>query len=129
MTRQTIDAIPKVETQELFSSVNVCSGTFVPVPGWQSVLKAIDPVAYLCPSDRFPKSITGKVRDFLVILDRGSHEWNVNSYFIVELNGHLEIRWFETAPNISIVGQLVLILRPKRILDEKNITEPWQMDD
>lgn len=129
LTRQIIDAIPKIETNELFSSVKVHNGTFVPVPGWQSVLKAIDPVAYLCPSDRLPKSIAGKVRNFLVILDRGTYEWNVNSYFIVELNGQLEIRWFETAPKIPIVGQLVLILRPKRILDENNITEPWQMDD
>ncbi len=129
LTRQNLDAVAKIETQESFSSVTVSGGTFVPVPGWQSVLKAIDPVAYLCPSDRLPKSIAGKVTQFLVILDRASQEWDVNSYFIVEVNGQLEIKWFETAPNIPIIGQLVLILRPKRILDENNITEPWQMDD
>jgi Rubisco Assembly chaperone C-terminal domain/Rubisco accumulation factor 1 alpha helical domain/Rubisco accumulation factor 1 helix turn helix domain len=129
LTRQTLDAVAPVKTQESFSSITVSGGTFVPVPGWQAVLKAIDPVAYLCPSDRLPKSIAGKVREFLVILDRGSQEWDVNSYFVVEVNGQIEIKWFDTAPNIPIVGQLVLILRPKKILDENNIIEPWQMDD
>ncbi len=129
LSPQTLDTVAKIETQEPFSSVKVSGGTFVPVPGWQAVLKAIDPVAYLCPSDRLPKSISGKVQQFLVILDRASQEWDVNSYFIVEVNGQLEIKWFETAPTIPIIGQLVLILRPKRILDENNIIEPWQMDD
>jgi hypothetical protein len=129
LTPQSLDEIAPVQTQESFSSVTVSSGTFVPVPGWQSVLKAIEPVAYLCPSDRLPKSIAGKVRECLVIFDRASREWELNSYFVAEVNGQLEIKWFETAPNVPIVGQLVLIVRPKRILDENNIIEPWQMDD
>ncbi|GAB4531511.1 MAG: hypothetical protein Tsb0014_15120 [Pleurocapsa sp.] len=128
--RSTLEAAEKVKIQQLFSSITVSNGTFVPVPGWQTVLKAVDPVAYLCPSDRLPKSIAGKVEQMLVIIDRACQQWDVNSYFAIETEEKtVELKWFETAPTTPIIGQLVLILRPKKILDENNITEPWQMDD
>lgn len=119
----------KVEIQQPFSQVKADGGTYVPIPGWQVVLKAKDPVGYLCPSNLLPKYLGGKIEEVLVILDRANQTWNVNSYFVVETEGKLELRWFETEPEASVVGQLVLILRPKKILDEGNITEPWQMDD
>ena len=129
ITRSTLEGVAKVEIEQPFSSVTVSQGTFVPIPGWQSILKAIDPVAYLCPSDRFPQAIAGQVEQCLVIIDRACREWDVNSYFAIEVEETVELKWLETAPANSIIGQLVLILRPKKILDENNITEPWQMDD
>jgi hypothetical protein len=27
------------------------------------------------------------------------------------------------------LGQVILVLRPKSIFDENNLTQPWQMDD
>lgn len=131
LTRQVIEAANSVKINEPFANIQVSEGTFVPVPGWQAVLKASDPVSYLCPSDRLPKSLTGRVEQVLVIIDRASREWDLNSYFLVEVDGNVELQWLETAPNNSdlIVAQLVLVLRPKRILDENNLIEPWQMDD
>ncbi|MDJ0570428.1 MAG: hypothetical protein QNJ53_15490 [Pleurocapsa sp. MO_192.B19] len=126
---QAIEAIEKLEIHQPFSSIKATSGTYIPVPGWQTLLKATDPVAYLCNSDLLPKFLGGKVEEVLVILDRAIKNWDINSYFIVEIEGKLELRWFETEPNVKIIGQLVLVLRPKKILDEGNITEPWQMDD
>ena len=76
-----------------------------------------------------PKSLSGKIEEVLIMLDRANTTWDVNSYFVIETEGKLEIRWFETKPTEKIVGQLVLILRPKKILDEGNLNQPWQMDD
>lgn len=126
---QDISRVEQVEIQQSFSHIKAKSGAYVPIPGWQVVLKAEDPVAYLCPSNLLPKYLGGKVEEVLVILDRANRTWDVNSYFVVETEGKLELRWSETVPEETIIGQLVLILRPKKILDESNLTQPWQMDD
>ncbi len=126
---QEIQAIDKVEIKQPFSNIQATGGTYIPVPGWQTVLKADDPVAYSCPSNLLPKYLGGNIEEVLVILDRTNKTWDVGSYFVVEIEEKLEVRWFETEPNVPIVGQLVLILRPKKILDEGNLTQPWQMDD
>jgi hypothetical protein len=129
LSKQEVAQVKQVKVQQPFGHIEAKSGTYVPIPGWQVVLKAEDPVGYLCPSDLLPKFLGGKVEEVLVILDRGNTNWDVNSYVVVEIAGRLELRWFETEPEEPIVGQLVLILRPKKILDEGNITQPWQMDD
>ena len=126
---QDIAGVRQVEVQQPFGNIIAKDGAYVPVPGWQVVLKAQDPITYFCQSDRLPKSLSGKVEKVLVMLDRANTAWNVNSYFVVEIDGKLEIKWFENEPAAKIVGQLVLILRPKKILDEGNLTQPWQMDD
>lgn len=129
LNSQTVAVANKVAIGQPFGQIEVERGTYVPIPGWQVVLKAEDPVGYLCPSDRLPKQLGGKVEEVLIIIDRANRNWDVNSYFVVEIENNLELRWFETEPTESIVGQLVLVLRPKKILDEGNIIEPWQMDD
>jgi hypothetical protein len=65
----------------------------------------------------------------LLVIDRVFAEWDVNNYYLVERDNSVFLQWFDSPPNVTILGQLVLILRAKNILDEKNITEPWQMDD
>lgn len=130
LTRQDIEAVSGVEIQEPFRSVTIDKhGTFVPIPGWQSVLKATDPVGYICNSDRLPKTLSGSVEQVLVIIDRAATTWDVNSYFLLEKADTIELQWSETEPQENIIGQLVVVVRPKRILDEGNILEPWQMDD
>ncbi|MDJ0649804.1 MAG: hypothetical protein QNJ60_14005 [Xenococcaceae cyanobacterium MO_188.B19] len=130
LTTEAIEAVSPVAIEEPFRSVNFTSGgCFVPVPGWQLVLKAVDPISYICSSDLLPKYLSGKVETVLVIIDRAAKEWNVNSYFLVETDSEPQLQWFENPPERNIIGQLVLIMRPKKILDEGNITQPWQMDD
>jgi hypothetical protein len=65
----------------------------------------------------------------LLVIDRVLAEWDVNNYYLVERDNSVSLQWFDSPPDVTILGQLVLILRAKNILDEKNITEPWQMDD
>lgn len=130
LTVEEIKAVNNVEIQEPFRSVTISTqGTFVPIPGWQSVLGAIDPVAYICTSDRLPKTLSGTIEKVLVIIDRAKQEWNINGYFLVETEDDLKLQWSETQPQEPIIGQLVVVVRPKKIVDEGNITQPWQMDD
>lgn len=130
LSKQEFEAVPVLESQEPFRMVNVASsGAMVPLPGWQSILKAEDPVAIICESDRLPKPLAGKPETVLVVVARNLREWNLNSYFLIEQGEQLALRWFEELPNVPILGQVVLVLRPKKILDEGNITQPWQMDD
>jgi hypothetical protein len=103
--------------------------TIVPLPGWQAILKAIDPVAILWPSDQLPRSIATRSEEVLLVIDRVLDEWDVNNYYLVERDNSVFLQWFDSSPDVTILGELVLILRAKNILDEKNITEPWQMDD
>ena len=130
VSSQDIAAVGKVEMEEPFRSVTLQQpGRYVPIPGWQAVLKAIDPVAYICNSDRLPKTLSGKVEEVLIVIDRAAKDWNVNSYFLLDGAEGVELQWSENEPQEAIIGQLIIIVRPKKILDEGNITEPWQMDD
>lgn len=130
LSAKDLAAVASVEIQEPFRSISISgNGTFVPLPGWQAVLKARDPVAILCPSDRLPKQLSTQSETVLILIDRSIHEWDVNSYFVVEQQGTLELQWFEESPQLDLLGQVILVLRPKKILDENNLTESWQMDD
>jgi hypothetical protein len=130
LTQQDFASVASVESEEPFRTVRLKnSGSVVPLPGWQTVLKAEDPVAVLCSSDRLPKPLPGKAETVLVVVDRQNTVWDENSYFLVEREGELTFQWFEEAPDSPLLGQVAIVLRPKKILDENNITEPWQMDD
>jgi hypothetical protein len=129
----TKEALIKVSALPLEGPFGVAhflgGGAFVALPGWQSVLKAQAPVAIFCLSDQLPKPLPGKAELVLVLVDRLINQWDINSYFLVEKEGKLEFKWFEESPNLEILGQVVLVLRPKNIFDENILTEPWQMDD
>ncbi|MDY7015301.1 MAG: RuBisCO accumulation factor 1 [Cyanobacteriota bacterium] len=130
LERAVFEAVPQSEPMEPFGRVRFSgTGSFLPVPGWQAILKAADPVAILGQSDRLPGIQTQRIEPIVVIVDRRSREWDANGYFLIERENQLEIEWFPVEPQESILGQVVLILRPKRILDEGNLTQPWQMDD
>lgn len=86
-------------------------------------------MAIFCQSDQLPKPLPGKQETVLVLIDRQVQEWDINSYFVVEKEEQLVFQWFEEKPNTPLLGQVLLVLRPKKIFDENNITEPWQMDD
>lgn len=125
-----VRAVPQIAAEEPFSIVSLPEGLrALPVPGWQAILGAAEPVAMLTRSNELPNSPGGAVEDVVVVVDRTQTEWNPNSYFLIEAGDRTEIHWFDEEPNAAIVGRVVLVLRPKRILDEGNITQPWQMDD
>ncbi|MGF1479562.1 MAG: RuBisCO accumulation factor 1 [Cyanophyceae cyanobacterium] len=129
LTQAEFESVFPLEAQEPFRVVDAAGGIVVPLPGWPAIVRATAPVAVFCKSDRLPKALSGELETVLVVIDRDLQEWNPNSYFAVAPNEQLTLQWFEEAPNVPLLGQVILVLRPKKILDENNIVEPWQMDD
>ena len=130
LTKKKLQGIDPLETTEPFG-ITQCSRKqeIVPLPGWQVILKAGDPVAILSQSDQLPNPLPGKIEEVLIVVDRSQKEWDVNSYFLVEQKKKLTFNWFAEEPKTSLLGKVILVLRPKKILDENNIIQPWQMDD
>lgn len=132
LNSEDIAKVPKLTISEPFGVVKTVADTnLVPIPGWQAILRAEDPVGIFAHSDLLPEVNDEKPETVLVVIDRQLTTWNVHSYFLVATKekDQLTIAWFDKDPELQILGQVILILRPKKILDEGNLTEPWQMDD
>jgi hypothetical protein len=130
LTSQDFAQVPSLTLEEPFGSVKTPANIhIVPIPGWQAILKAVDPVGILASSSELREDVSSNPETVLIVVDRHLTTWNVQSYFLVAEEDNLAVRWFETQPDVNILGQVILILRPKRILDENNLLEPWQMDD
>lgn len=129
LTPEDIQAVPIIEATEPFRMVKFAGEqAWVPIPGWQTILSAEDPVAILSQSDRLPNQ-TNKPELVLVILDRSKREWDANSYFVIDFSGQVEFQWLETESDVKLLGQIIVILRPKRILDEEITKDSWQIDE
>jgi hypothetical protein len=127
---QDLQAVPLVEQIEPFRMVKFAGEqAWVPLPGWQVVLGASDPVVILCKSDRLPNQTQPKSETVLVVCDRAVQEWDDGSYFVVDNAGELDFQWFETAPSIPLLGRIVVVVRPKKILDEEITKDSWQIDE
>lgn len=130
LNRTTIENTPSLTATEPFKIVETSVlGCLVSLPGWPVVLKAVNPVTFLATSEQLPRSISSKSETVLVMVDRGIREWEESSYFLADRDGQLEILWFEESPDLDLLGKILIILRPSNILDEDNLTQPWQMDD
>lgn len=101
----------------------------VAVPGWQVILKARDPVGILCNLTQLSDQQTDNPETLLAIVDREETQWNAESYFAVDQSGNLEIQWFPDSPDVTLLGRLILVLRPKKILDEPLSRDVWQIDE
>lgn len=123
-------AVPFIEPLDPFGVVrSEGASAFVAVPGWAMIRGMGDPVALLGNSDQLPQSISERSETLLMLVDRHQRQWDSDRYFLVEIDGQLELQWSETEPDRPILGQLVLILRPHRILDEDFTKELWQVEE
>lgn len=130
LTPADLQLVPPVEQIEPFRLVQTSwSGSWVSLPGWQVVLKAQDPVVILCNSSQLPSQHTNNPEEILVLIDRSRQEWNASSYFVVDQSGHLQLHWFPDAPTVPILGQILLVLRPKKIVDEDMTKDLWQIEE
>jgi len=130
LATKALQKVAPIQTEEPFGVVTYQgTGALAPLPGWQAVLTAIDPVVIFCQSAEVAESLRHQSELVLVVVDRAKTDWNDSSYFIVDAEGQVAIRWAATAFAETILGQVVVVLRPKRIFDQNNLREPWQMDD
>lgn len=127
---EDLKAVPMLEETGPFKLVQFSgTGAWVPIPGWQVILNAEDPIALLCDSDAFPTPLPGRTEEVVVVVDRSQRQWDANNYFMVEHENQIQLQWFETAPERSLLGQVILVMRPKKILDENVTRDPWQIDE
>jgi hypothetical protein len=130
LTKADLQAVPLVEETGAFKLVKFTGeGAWVPVPGWQVILLAEDPVVLLCDSQQLPTPLPGKPEEVLLVVDRAQRQWNSDSYFLIELEDQLVCQWFEEAPGVPLLGRIILVMRPKKILDEDLTKDPWQIDE
>lgn len=123
--------VPMVEPEDTFGLVKFSgTGAWVPIPGWQVILKTEDPIALLAKYGQLPNPPDGyEDEDVLIVVDRAKRQWDEFSYHIIDAGGQLEINWFETEPDVQLLGAIALIMRPKKIFDESYTKEYWQIDE
>jgi len=130
LTPAQVEAVAPLAQVEPFGLANYQgSGAIVPVPQWQAILTAVDPVAMFCLGGEVAATVPRKDENVMVIVDRDQRDWNPTSYFLATNGDRLTIEWFETEPTCPLLGRVVVVLRPKKIFDADNLREPWQMDD
>ena len=126
LTKADLQAVPMIEPMEPFGVVKFeGAAAWVPVPGWQVVLVATDPIVLLCNSQEdLPTPLSGKQQDVLVVVDRAQRDWKSDRYFIADDGDQIKIQWFDVSPDVPLLGEIILIMRPKKILDE-NYTKDY----
>jgi len=130
LSGQDLQAVPVINEIEPFRMVKFAGEqAWVPLPGWQVLLAAEDPVAILASSDRLSNQPQSQIEPVLVVVDRAQRQWDASNYFVVENGGELNFQWFETEPEIPLLGRIIIILRPKKILDEEFTKDSWQIDE
>jgi hypothetical protein len=125
-----LQAVPLSEEEGAFSLVKFSgTGAWVAVPRWQVVMTSEDPVALLVDSDRLPEPPDGPSEELLVLVDRAERQWDEFSYFLVAIEDQLEIQWSPTLLDAAIHGKVILVMRPRKVLDEDYNRDPWQVDE
>jgi Rubisco accumulation factor 1 alpha helical domain/Rubisco Assembly chaperone C-terminal domain/Rubisco accumulation factor 1 helix turn helix domain len=102
---------------------------WVSLPGWGVLCKTENPVAIIGNKDTLPLKLVGTSTETIVILDRSITEWNEFNYFAVDRDGQVSIEWFDTAPNLPLLAQLVLVVHPKRPIDPDTPQDLWELED
>jgi len=129
-----VKAVPLIEDEGPFNVVKFSgTGAWVALPGWQVLLLAEDPVVLMTQSDRLPAEMPTPVGPVLVVVDRASRKWTPDSYFIAaiqtEQGEQVNVAWFDESPSVALLGRVILVLRPKKVLDEEFVKDPWQFEE
>ncbi|MEA5618202.1 RuBisCO accumulation factor 1 [Cronbergia sp. UHCC 0137] len=130
LTPQELKVVPLVTEIQPFRIIRFAGEqAWVALPGWQVLLSAEDPVVIIASSDIFPSPTQTKIEPILVVVDRAQRAWDVSSYFAIDNSGQVDFNWFETPPENPLLGKVIVILRPKKILDEEFTKDSWQIDE
>lgn len=131
LTVEDVKAVPLTEAEGPFGIVKFSgAGAWVAIPGWQVILQAENPVGILACLSNLPNCPTdAPAEQVLLVIDRSQRDWDGDGYFLIDRTGQATITWQETSIAEPILGRLILVLRPKRILDEAYNRELWQIDE
>ena len=148
---------PKQEVQTAFEIAKGVSGSdcgWVAVPGWQVVQDAQDPIMLLTDTAIFQEisgqeivsGVANQPEEVLLLIDRGRKpelsteliseqgaDKLSDRYYLLEVNDHLRVQWFKdlaVAQEVGnqIIGQLLLVLRPQRVMDGEAAKDLWDYE-
>lgn len=124
-------AVPVTIPEEPFSIVKFeGTGAWAPIPGWQVILQAEDPVGIVAQVRHLPNvQDPNSEEPVLLVVDRAQRGWDADSYFVVDQAESLSVQWFADMPDQKLLGKLILVMLPKRILDENYTRELWQFEE
>ncbi|MEL7351548.1 MAG: RuBisCO accumulation factor 1 [Cyanobacteria bacterium P01_A01_bin.116] len=124
--------VPGVLPEEPFGMVKFSgTGAWIPVPGWQVITTAEDPIAIIGTCGDLPNlpDTLSPTEPVMLVVDRAKREWSEFAYFVIDAGGQMEVKWFDESPNTKLLGGLILIMRPKKIFDKDYAQELWQLDE
>ncbi len=125
---QVLTDSPTAQILNAFGVVSPTGKHWVGLPGWQTVSAAINPVVvFIVNRELIPDAETAE--ELLVLIDRAVTDWDEYKYFAVDRAGQVAVEWFSSAPTEPILGQVVLVLRPKRLLTTGNQHDLWQTEE
>lgn len=124
-------AVPVAMPEEPFGIVKFEGiGAWAPIPGWQVILQAEDPVGILAQVRQLPNvQHPDSTEPVLLIVDRAQRDWDADAYFLADDAGAISVQWFAEPPELKLLGRLLVVMRPKRILDEHYTRELWQFEE
>ncbi len=125
-------AVPLVEIEEPFGMVRFAGeGAWVALPNWQVLRNAEDPIALLAQPDQLPVPLPDdRPEPVLLVIDRADRQWRDDAFFaIADDDDNLALQWFDADPDRSLLGKVILVLRPKKGLDQDYAKELWQVDE
>ncbi|MGB5973744.1 MAG: RuBisCO accumulation factor 1 [Nodosilinea sp.] len=131
LTVDDLRAVPVVVPEDPFSMVTASGASaWIAVPGWQVIFRAEDPVGLLTQARQLPNYPPEAADEaVLMVVDRGDRIWSDDGYFLTADESQLTLAWSFSPLETPILGKIILILRPKRILDENYNRELWQLDE
>jgi hypothetical protein len=128
---EALQAVPVVVPEEPFGMVKAAgAAAWVAIPGWQVVLQAEDPVGILAKPAQLPNvQNPDNPETLLLVCDRAQRAWDADSYFLTDQGTTVAIEWLPEPSDRKLLGKLLVVMRPKRILDENYTRELMQFDD
>lgn len=124
-------SVPVIVPEDPFGIVkSQGSAAWIPVPGWQVILQSEDPVGILAKPKQLPNVQNPDNPETVVLIsDRAQQDWDPDSYFLVGRDGSITVEWLPEKEDVKILGKLLVVMRPKRILDENYTRELMQFEE
>ncbi len=138
LTKHDLMAVPLIEETGTFRMITFSGqAAWVALPGWSVIANAVDPVGLLLsdqdlrsiPHSRVTSLSDDDTETVLAVVERSRRDWQPDAFVLVEQDQQLAIHWFEAEPQGPILGHVLLIIRPARIMDEGIPQDLWQLED
>jgi hypothetical protein len=85
-------------------------------------------VAIVTQRDLSPNA-DGRQEKVLLVVDRALKTWSQYHHFLFLAGEELQMGWFSSPPTQTILGQVILLLRPKAIVEGAAEADGWEIEE